>query len=126
MPHPVVHFAVHADDVPRAKAFYEAVFGWEFEAWGPPDFYLIHTGGEGAIRGALQARHEPLSGAGLRGFECTVAIDDVAATRSAVEAAGGTILLAEATIPTVGTLVKFADTEGNVLCAMRYEAGVMG
>jgi uncharacterized protein len=31
-------FAIHVDDVDRARAFYEAVLGWEFEAWGPPGF----------------------------------------------------------------------------------------
>jgi len=38
------HFAIGADDLDRARAFYESVFGWRFEAWGPPGFYLIHTG----------------------------------------------------------------------------------
>ena len=28
----VQHFAVAADDVERARRFYEAVFGWRFEA----------------------------------------------------------------------------------------------
>jgi predicted enzyme related to lactoylglutathione lyase len=27
----------------------------------------------------------------------------------------------KATIPTVGTMIRFADTEENVLCAMQYE-----
>ena len=60
----VVHFAVHADDVERARAFYEAVFGWRFEAWGPPGFYRIHTGSSDGpgIEGALHTRHEPLEG----------------------------------------------------------------
>ena len=33
------HFAINADDVPRAKRFYEEVFGWSFTPWGPPNFY---------------------------------------------------------------------------------------
>ena len=28
---------------PRARDFYQKVFGWEFEPWGPPNFYLIKT-----------------------------------------------------------------------------------
>ena len=39
-------FAIRVDDVDRARAFYEAVFAWRFEPWGPPGFYLIHTGDE--------------------------------------------------------------------------------
>ena len=27
----VVHFEIQADDVERAKAFYAAAFGWEFQ-----------------------------------------------------------------------------------------------
>src|ERR1700677_2630636 len=42
MPNNLSSFAIHVDDTDRARAFYEAVFGWRFEAWGPPDFYLIH------------------------------------------------------------------------------------
>ena len=117
-------FAIHADNVQRAKKFYESVFEWRFEAWGPPDFYLIHTGGEPAPMGLLQHRHEPLTGSGLRGFECTIGVDDVAAIARAVEAGGGTMVMKEAHIPTVGTLIKFLDTEGNLVVAMKYEDGM--
>ena len=37
----VPHFYVRAADVERARRFYEGVFGWRFEAWGPPGFYNI-------------------------------------------------------------------------------------
>ena len=36
MPANLAAFAIHVDDVDRARAFYEAVFGWVFEPWGPP------------------------------------------------------------------------------------------
>ncbi len=126
MPSNVVHFAIHADDVDRAREFYERVFSWRFEAWGPPDFYLVQTGTEAepGIRGALQARQAPVEGDGMIGFECTVGVDDVDAIAAAVEEHGGTILMPRATIPTVGDLIKFKDTEGNVLCAMQYLPGV--
>jgi len=121
--HNVVHFAIHADDVERARKFYEAVFGWRFEAWGPSGFFRIHTGSADApgIEGALHGRHEPLNGSGMRGFECTVSVDDLAAVTARVLANGGTIAYDEMTIPTVGTLVGIVDTEGNIVNAMRYE-----
>ena len=40
----VAHFAINADDLPRARRFYEQVFGWTFQAWGPPGFYMIDSG----------------------------------------------------------------------------------
>lgn len=124
----VVHFAIHADDVERAKAFYAAVFGWRFVPWGPPDFFRIQTGtaDDPGIEGALEARQEPLAGTGVRAFVCTVSVDDVAAIRDAVVANGGTVLYDEFTIPGVGTLVQFLDTEQNVVAAMKYEPGMPG
>lgn len=118
----VVHFAIHADDCERAMAFYGGVFGWRFNPWGPPGFYQVSTGtdDEPGIEGALHGRHEPLTGGGMRGFECTVSVDDVAAIRDAVIAHGGTVTLEEFDIPGVGKLTTFLDTEGNTVNAMKY------
>lgn len=126
--HNVVHFAIHADDVERARHFYEAVFGWRFEAWGPPGFYNVMTGDDDrpGIQGALHGRDEPLSGGGNRGFTCTVAVDDLAAIREKVVANAGTITHEEIEIPTVGTLTQFLDTEGNELAAMVYARDMLG
>ena len=116
-------FAIHADDVDRAVGFYEAVFGWRFEPWGPPGFYLIQTGPDDApgVQGLLHKRHEPRTGTGLNGFEPTFAVDDVDAVLAAVEANGGTVTMGKSPIPTVGVLVRFLDTEGNDVGAMKYE-----
>jgi len=123
MPNSLASFAIHVDDVKRARRFYETVFGWTFEPWGPPDFYLIHTGTEEkpGIQGLMHKRMEPSTGGGLNGFECTFAVGDVEAVARAVESAGGTVTMQPAKIPTVGTVIKFRDPEGNILCAMRFE-----
>ena len=121
MPHHIAHFDVPADDVERARRFYEGVFGWRFEAWGPPDFYLIHTGpaDDPGIHGSVSKRTEP-AGPGRRGYECTISVDDLGAIRSAIVKHGGKVLLHEHEIVGVGCLVRFEDTEGNVVCAMEY------
>lgn len=128
MVHNVVHFAIHADDVERARRFYEVVFGWRFEAWGPPGFYNVTTGtgDHPGILGALHGRQEPLSGTGIRGFTCTVAVDDLPTIRARVVASGGTIAHEDIEIPGVGTLTQFLDTEGNELAAMVYEREMYG
>ena len=120
--HNVAHFDVAADDVERARRFYERVFGWRFEAWGPPDFYLIHTGppGDPGIHGSVSKRNEPLTGRGRRGYECTISVDDLTAIRASVLANGGRILLEEHEIVGVGRLIRFEDSEGNIVYAMRY------
>ena len=126
--HNVVHFAIHADDVERARRFYESVFDWHFEAWGPPGFYNIDTGSSErpGIHGALHARSEPLTGTGMRGFTCTVAVDDLAGIRQRVTANGGSVLHDEMTIPTVGRHIGFLDSEGNEFAAVVYERPMFG
>ena len=120
MPNNITHFSIHADDTNRAKAFYESVFGWSFEPWGPPDFWVIKTGDDDnpGIRGALQKRREPVDG-GVKAFECTVSVADLEAIAEAVAEHGGRILVPKMQLPTVGWLIQFADTEGNVACAMK-------
>ena len=126
MPNNVSHFDIHADDLPRARRFYERVFGWQFRAWGPPDFFLIQTGTDAdpGIHGALTRRHDPVKSRGMIGFECTISVDDVDAIAAAVEANGGKVTQPRTVIATVGTLIQFHDTEGNVVCAMKYDASV--
>jgi predicted enzyme related to lactoylglutathione lyase len=121
----VSFFSIHADDIDRARQFYEGVFQWSFEPWGPPGFYLIHTGDSQnpGIMGALQKRREPLTGTGMRGFECSISVDDIDETIRAVQARGGSIAMAKFHIPTVGTGCYFHDPEGNLAGAMQYEAG---
>jgi uncharacterized protein len=124
MPNDLSHFAIHADDCERAKAFYEAVFQWHFEPWGPPGFWLIRTS-PGAVGGALQQRRQP-HGGGIGGYECTIAVEDVHAIAAAIPEAGGKVLAPPFTIEHVGTLIQFEDTEGNLACAMQYVPGVRG
>ncbi|MEZ4587961.1 MAG: VOC family protein [Gemmatimonadales bacterium] len=123
MPNNLASFAIHADDVQRCRRFYEAVFGWQFEPWGPPDFYLIHTGDDQSpgVQGLLHRRQEPRGQGGPNSFECTVAVDDLDAVTAAVAANGGRVLMAKAPVPTVGLLTKFEDPEGNLVGAMAYE-----
>ena len=123
MPNNLRNFSINADDVPRARRFYEQVFGWRFEAWGPPNFYLIQTSDDpGPVAGGLmQQRRELVKGARMIGFECSIGVADIDATIRAIEANGGKITMAKFHIPTVGSGVYFTDTEGNVACAMQYE-----
>ena len=118
MPNDVSFFAINADDVPRARQFYSAVFNWKFEPWGPPGFYLITTGGEAegvGHSGGLQERREFVPGQKMIGFECTVSVENIEQAIRAVEANGGRLVAPKFHIPTVGTIAYIADTEGNVV-----------
>jgi predicted enzyme related to lactoylglutathione lyase len=119
MPNHVKFFSIMADNVTRARKFYEEVFGWTFEAWGPPGFFLIRGAG---LEGSLHARDEALTGRGYRAFEITVGVDDVDLIAQKVAAAGGTVTMAKMRIDTVGELIYFDDSEGNRVGAMKYDS----
>ena len=123
MPNNLYFFAINADDVPRARKFYETVFGWSFEPWGPPNFYLIETGKERAAASAarLQERRELARGQKMIGFECTISVANIDQTIRAIEANGGRIAAPKFHIPTVGTVAYFFDTEGNVAGIIQQE-----
>lgn len=121
MPARLRHFAINADDVKRARRFYQAVMGWTSEPWGPPDFFQIHDAGEGLL-GALQQRRE-VGGRPMPGLEITLGVTDLAATIAAIESNGGRLLMQPFRIEGVGELVYFEDSEGNVVGAMQYDEG---
>lgn len=123
MPNPVCHFAIHADDCKRAMTFYQSVFGWKFQPWGPPGFWRIQTGQSG-VEGALHQRHEPLTGTGMRGFECSISVSDVKSTSELVTRHGGRVVMPGVLIQGVGTVMKFQDTEGNIASAIQYLPGI--
>ena len=116
-------FAIHAEDVQRCRRFYEAVFEWKFEPWGPPDFYLVHTGDDSSpgVQGLMHKRQQPRGAGGPNCFECTIAVTDLDRVTKAIAANGGRLLMDRAPVPTVGILTKFEDPEGNVVGAMLYE-----
>jgi uncharacterized protein len=121
------HFAIHVDDLERARKFYAGVFGWKFQGFGGgpmTDFCQIldADGKRLAPLGAMQSRKLNAAPQPVIGFECSIAVDDVDAAARAVEASGGKIVMTKAAIPGVGWVVKFLDSEGNLACAVQYDA----
>lgn len=126
MANSVVHFEIFATNVERARAFYERAFGWQFEAVGPPDFYLLATGAKtdpGLTHGLLAKRSGPAAQGPLNAFRCTIGVRSIKGAMAAVEAAGGKLRSAIAEIPDVGKVVEIADTEDNVVCLAEYLPG---
>jgi len=121
------HFAIHAEDLDRARKFYGGVFGWTFEGYpGVPmnGFCRIfdRAGKELAPLGAIQSRKANVAPHPVYGLECSFQVDDVDAIARSVEASGGKIVMKKAPIPGVGWIVKFLDTEGNLVCAVQYDS----
>jgi predicted enzyme related to lactoylglutathione lyase len=121
----VAHFAINADNVDRARRFYENVFGWKFDAYGPPGFFMVNEASATAhvhLRGSLQKRRELLPGVAMHGFECTISVDDIHRAKEAIETNGGKIVMQICTLAGIGRLLFFQDPEGNLAGAMQYDA----
>ncbi len=123
MKNKMTHFAIHIDDIDRAKNFYEEVFDWGFASYGPPDFLQIKADKteNGELIGALQSRKYSPVTEKIIGLECTISVESVDEIMQRVENNGGQILMPKTAIPYVGWITKFLDTEGNLVCAMQSD-----
>ena len=119
----VAHFSINANDMERAKAFYAGAFGWSFQAWGPPGFYMIQgAGGPANMLASLQKRRDIVPGKSIFGLECTLSVENSEKAEAAIRKAGGKIVMPRSVIAGVGKLFFFEDPEGNIVGAMEYDA----
>ena len=109
--HKINYIEFAATDVARAKQFYAAAFGWNFQDWGP-DYISFEASNAGAHGGFRTSKPEETSGSGapLIVFYSS----DLAATEKAIVAAGGKIVVPTFEFPG-GHRFHFADGVGNVL-----------
>lgn len=123
MANKLTHFAIHIDNMERAKNFYGDVFDWGFNSYGPPDFLQIKSekNDNGELIGALQSRNYSPVKEKIIGLECTIGVEDIDVITNKVERNGGQILMPKTAIPYVGWIIKFLDTEGNLVCAMQAD-----
>lgn len=119
----LTHFAIHIDDMERAKKFYDEVFEWGFNSYGQDDFLQIRAdkSESGELIGALQSRKYSPVPDKIIGLECTIAVENIDETIEKIKANGGQVLMPKTAIPYVGYIAKFLDTEGNLICAMQYD-----
>jgi len=123
MPNKLTHFAIHIDDMERAKKFYDEVFDWGFNSYGQDDFLQIKADKteNGELIGAMQSRkYSPVTDR-IIGLECTIAVESIDNIITKVITNGGQILMPKTAIPYVGWIAKFLDTEGNLICGMQYD-----
>lgn len=105
----IAHFDISASDTDRASKFYSKVFGWKFEKWdGPMDYWMITTGddSEPGINGGMMKEDAPKT-------ENTITVPSVDEFSEKIVANGGKEVMPKMSIPGVGYMANFEDTEGN-------------
>jgi uncharacterized protein len=111
MPKPV-HFEIPAENPERVTKFFSDVFGWQFSNWGGDQGYWLATTGaesEPGINGAVMKRRDP-----AQPIVNSISVDSIDQYAEKVVTAGGQIVVPKMSVPTVGYLAYFKDTEGNI------------
>ncbi len=113
----VAYFELPADDVARASAFYQTVFGWDTPPMG--------GGGVFALTTPADARGNPTEPGGINGDISPrstlldrplimIQVDDTDAHLQAIADAGGKVVTPRQDVAEFGLAwAAFADTEGN-------------
>jgi predicted enzyme related to lactoylglutathione lyase len=107
----IIHVELTSADPGKAAEFYRAAFGWESEASPYADGYLLAVTGAGdGIDAAIMSRehHAQVTIVWLQ-------VDDLEATRTAVVAAGGSVVGEPQEIPGQGRVAYVRDPEGVLL-----------
>lgn len=113
----VTHFEIQADNLERAKKFYQTVFGWKVEQWMSKekdgmDYWGFITGKSmPGINGGLYDRSTSENKFYL--FDCTIDVANIDKAVEAVKANGGTIIKEKSEIAGVGWFASAKDTEDN-------------
>jgi predicted enzyme related to lactoylglutathione lyase len=100
-------------DAQAAKAFYDAVVGWDIQPRPPGemDYRIIGTA-SGFAGGVMQLTPEMVDGGARPTWLGYIGVDDVDATVAAVEQAGGRAMRPAFDIPDVGRIAMLADPHG--------------
>lgn len=126
MKNKMTYLAIHIDDMERAKKSYEEVFERGFSSFGPPDFLQIKAGKSESseLSATLQSgKYAPVPEKKI-GLECAIGIENIRETIEKVKANSGQVLMPKTAIPYVSYMVKFLDTESNLICGMQYDNSV--
>lgn len=113
----VIHFEVQADNVARAKKFYEKALGWKITQMmtkekGGMDYWGLNTGKGPGISGGLYKRPTKKSEK-FRLYDCTILVPNLDKAIKAVKANGGKITRPKVEMKGIGLFAGAKDTEGN-------------
>jgi hypothetical protein len=120
MGNPVVHWELMSKDPAKVAGFYEKLFGWKIQHRPELDYRIVDTGANAGINGGIvkPEREGPWPG----NMVLYVMVDDLAAYRKKIVAAGGKIHVEEQKVPGMGKLALFTDPEGRMMGLWKAKA----
>ncbi len=115
----VVHFEIPADDLARAKKFYQETFDWQLQDMPDLNYVMVRTTETdekwmpkepGAINGGMLQRNNMVPVPSL-----AIGVPNLEVAIEKIKQAGGTIVKEKTPVGQMGFIAYFKDTEGNVL-----------
>lgn len=115
----VVHFEIPADNLVRAKKFYQETFGWQLQDVPDMSYTMVRTTETdekwmpkepGAINGDMLKRNEAVP---VPSF--AIDVENLEEAIEKVKKSGGVIIKGKTSVGPMGFIAYFKDTEGNIL-----------
>jgi predicted enzyme related to lactoylglutathione lyase len=115
----VVHFEIPADDVSRAREFYQTAFGWDLNPIPEVDYTMVNTtptneqgmpSDPGAINGGMLKREPPVTSPVI-----TIDVEDIDKALEQIGTLGGSTVQPKQSVMDMGFAAYFKDSEGNLM-----------
>lgn len=115
----VIHFEIPADNIERARKFYQKVFGWKINIVSDMDYTLFQTGPtdekgmtqeKGFINGGMMKRQEDIKSPVI-----TIEMPDIEEAAKKITEQGGKVIRPKMDVGDMGYAAYFKDSEGNVM-----------
>ena len=113
MGNPVVHWELMSKDPAKVADFYAKIFAWKIQHMPVMNYRMVETGGQGGINGGMLK--PKCDGPWPGNMTLYIDVDDLAAYRKRIVAAGGKIHVEEQKVPGMGRLSLFTDPEGRMM-----------
>ncbi|UCE14555.1 MAG: VOC family protein, partial [Candidatus Heimdallarchaeota archaeon] len=119
----IVHFAISAEDISRAKMFYENVFGWEVREFAKNFPLLIFPGKNNDLL-LEKANNNNLTSIGIGSIQqrryqenmaITISVSNIDESIEKIKVNGGQVLSPKFPLQGIGYMIICQDTEGNAL-----------
>jgi predicted enzyme related to lactoylglutathione lyase len=115
MGQPVVHWELMSKEPEKVAGFYAKIFGWKVAHHPEINYRVVDTGAKGPMAGINGGIVQPdRDGPWPGNMLFYVLVDDLAAYRKKIVAAGGKIHVEEQEVPGMGWLSLFTDPEGRM------------
>ena len=105
-----IHIEIPADDLERARRFYEGAFGWDVgTSEGFQDYLVYRTTGEHPVGGGIGKRGVNVAATIVNYVE----VDSIEASVARIRELGGGVSGEKLEVPGMGWWIAVTDSEGN-------------